>query len=233
MRYLCKRSPAHCRTHFCSPFSATSVVWLGCDACAQLGCPFDRMVPPTSLACHQVYSNVTNIVVRVSPKSLPKENMEHALMVSSHYDCTLGTPGAADDAVAIAVMLEGVRSLVNSPADAQHPIIFNFNGAEVRLVSSPVQHSTTLGVPIHASVVFTCSPWLFSRLAVDSCPPWFLVPPATTTVAACRVSLQLTTQHNNATGNVPPGFPWVHHAASMGTNRRCLHQSGRGWVRWP
>lgn len=56
----------------------------------------------------QVYSNVTNIVVRVSPADLAPEAMEHALLVSSHYDSTLGTPGAADDAVAIAGTLRRV-----------------------------------------------------------------------------------------------------------------------------
>lgn len=49
-----------------------------------------------------VYTNVTNIVVRVSPASLSEAAKENALLVSSHFDSTLGTPGAADDAVAIA-----------------------------------------------------------------------------------------------------------------------------------
>ena len=72
------------------------------------------------------YHRVTNIIVRVTPKGVDKNTA--ALLVSAHYDSSLGTVGASDDCLNIAAMLEIMRLVVRS--DFTHPIIFNFNGAE-------------------------------------------------------------------------------------------------------
>jgi len=52
-----------------------------------------------------------------------------ALLLSSHFDSTIGSPGACDDGVPVGVMLELIRTLASSKA-LPIPIIFNFNGGE-------------------------------------------------------------------------------------------------------
>ncbi|CAE6508946.1 unnamed protein product [Rhizoctonia solani] len=78
------------------------------------------------------YVDLSNIIVRVSDGTA--EGKKHAVLVNSHLDSTLPSPGAADDAVSVGVMLECIRVLTQTP-DWQpvHSIIFLFNNAEESL----------------------------------------------------------------------------------------------------
>ena len=72
---------------------------------------------------YKTYVNLTNIVVRLSNGS-PK-GKEHAILVNSHLDSTLPSPGAADDALCVGVMMEAMRVLVETPGwSPEHAIIF-------------------------------------------------------------------------------------------------------------
>lgn len=72
---------------------------------------------------YKTYVNLTNIIVRISDGS--DRGKEHAVLVNAHLDSTLPSPGAADDALAVGVMLECMRVLVHSPDwEPQHAIIF-------------------------------------------------------------------------------------------------------------
>ncbi len=70
------------------------------------------------------------------------------LLVASHFDAGLGSPGASDAASCIGVMLEMARALAadgNSTLAA--PVVFLFNGGEETLSqvgSSAAQHCITL-----------------------------------------------------------------------------------------
>ncbi|THU88630.1 hypothetical protein K435DRAFT_866100 [Dendrothele bispora CBS 962.96] len=78
------------------------------------------------------YVDLSNIVVRVSDGTA--EGKEHAVLVNSHLDSTLPTPGAADDALAVGIMLECMRVLVETPGwSPRHAIVFLFNNAEESL----------------------------------------------------------------------------------------------------
>ena len=69
------------------------------------------------------YMDLTNIIVRVSDGT--EEGKEHAVLVNSHVDSTLPSPGAADDALSVGVMLECIRVLVNTPRwEPKHAIVF-------------------------------------------------------------------------------------------------------------
>ncbi|KAJ1299562.1 hypothetical protein OPQ81_011969 [Rhizoctonia solani] len=78
------------------------------------------------------YVDLSNIIVRVSDGT--PEGKRHAVLVNSHLDSTLPSPGAADDAISVGVMLECIRVLTQTP-DWQpvHSIIFLFNNAEESL----------------------------------------------------------------------------------------------------
>ena len=100
-----------------------------------------------------VYSRVTNVLVRFSPKTATGK--QNAVLVNSHFDTALGTVAASDDAAMCAVMLEVLRNLawgepgeplevggrvldlglgtsssISEDAVLKHALIFNFNGAE-------------------------------------------------------------------------------------------------------
>lgn len=79
-----------------------------------------------------MYQNVTNLVVRVSwPEtgSLAKPKDDFSVLVNAHFDSIPGSPGAADDGIGVACMLEVLRIITHGPP-LKHPIVLLFNGAE-------------------------------------------------------------------------------------------------------
>ncbi|XP_044738212.1 endoplasmic reticulum metallopeptidase 1-like isoform X2 [Chrysoperla carnea] len=81
-----------------------------------------------------VYSNVQNVVVRLSPKG---KNVNSSLLLNSHFDSVPTSPGATDAGISITTMLEVLRVLSSSSQTLQHNVIFLFNGAE----ENPLQAS--------------------------------------------------------------------------------------------
>lgn len=72
---------------------------------------------------YKTYVGLSNIIVRVSDGT--EEGKEHAVLVNSHLDSTLPSPGAADDALSVGVMIDCIRVLVNTPDwQPKHAIIF-------------------------------------------------------------------------------------------------------------
>ncbi|KDR80962.1 hypothetical protein GALMADRAFT_1358006, partial [Galerina marginata CBS 339.88] len=81
---------------------------------------------------YKTYVNLSNIVVRISDGT--PEGKEHAVLVNAHLDSTLPSPGAADDALPVGVMLDCMRVLIETPEwSPKHAIIFLFNHAEESL----------------------------------------------------------------------------------------------------
>ncbi|KAE8632937.1 hypothetical protein XENTR_v10001720 [Xenopus tropicalis] len=76
------------------------------------------------------YDNITNIAVKLEPEF----GAEHAVLANCHFDSVANTPGASDDAVSCAVMLEILGSLSVSSKPLRHAIIFLFNGAEENIL---------------------------------------------------------------------------------------------------
>ncbi|KAM5193814.1 endoplasmic reticulum metallopeptidase 1-like [Mantella aurantiaca] len=72
------------------------------------------------------YDNITNIAVKLEPA----RGAQHAVLANCHFDSVVNTPGASDDAVSCAVLLEILGSLSSTSASLKHAIIFLFNGAE-------------------------------------------------------------------------------------------------------
>ncbi|MEE6459168.1 hypothetical protein FKM82_000560 [Ascaphus truei] len=76
------------------------------------------------------YDNITNIAVKLEPEP----GAEHAVLANCHFDSVANTPGASDDAVSCAVMLEILGALSSSPNPLKHAVIFLFNGAEENIL---------------------------------------------------------------------------------------------------
>ncbi|KAI0057402.1 hypothetical protein BV25DRAFT_1812524 [Artomyces pyxidatus] len=90
---------------------------------------------------YKTYVNLSNIVVRVSDGT--PEGKEHAVLVNAHLDSTVPSPGAADDALSVGVMLEIIRVLTHTPTwEPKHAIIFLFNHAEESLQDGSQLYST-------------------------------------------------------------------------------------------
>ncbi|KAF5894251.1 endoplasmic reticulum metallopeptidase 1, partial [Clarias magur] len=72
------------------------------------------------------YDQITNVVVRLEPRG----GAQHFVLANCHFDSVPGSPGASDDAVCCAVMLEVLHSISNLSIPLHHGVIFLFNGAE-------------------------------------------------------------------------------------------------------
>ncbi|KDE09627.1 hypothetical protein MVLG_00034 [Microbotryum lychnidis-dioicae p1A1 Lamole] len=74
------------------------------------------------------YFDVGNVIVRLSDgTSASKKN---AVLVNAHTDSTLPSPGAADDLIGVAAMLEALRVMALTPRRLSNSVIFLFNGGE-------------------------------------------------------------------------------------------------------
>ncbi|KAJ4473162.1 hypothetical protein J3R30DRAFT_3296811 [Lentinula aciculospora] len=81
---------------------------------------------------YKTYVNLGNIVVRLSNGT--DASKEHSVLVNAHLDSTLPTPGAADDAICVGIMMEAIRVLVESKDwEPKHAVVFLFNNAEESL----------------------------------------------------------------------------------------------------
>lgn len=77
-----------------------------------------------------VFKGCTNMLARITPKIKHEEYSGKCLLLNSHFDTMPDTDGASDAAAMIAVMLEVLRVMVNSPEAYRHCVIFLFNGGE-------------------------------------------------------------------------------------------------------
>ncbi|XP_040915113.1 endoplasmic reticulum metallopeptidase 1 [Toxotes jaculatrix] len=78
------------------------------------------------------YDRVTNIAVRLEPKG----GAQHLMLANCHFDTVANSPGASDDAVSCAVMLEVLHSLAKQSTPLHHGVIFLFNGAEENILQA-------------------------------------------------------------------------------------------------
>lgn len=69
----------------------------------------------------KMYSNLTNIVVRLS---CGPECDQNAVLLNAHYDTTLGSPGAVDDGLGVAVMMDVLRVMSLSPVPKKNSVVF-------------------------------------------------------------------------------------------------------------
>jgi Zn-dependent M28 family amino/carboxypeptidase len=72
---------------------------------------------------YKTYVDLSNIIIRISNGT--DAGKQHALLVNAHVDSTPPSPGAADDAMPVGVMLECLRVLLYTKDwEPSHAIIF-------------------------------------------------------------------------------------------------------------
>lgn len=79
------------------------------------------------------YTNLTNVAIRIARRGSSLDTP--SVLLSAHFDTTLGSPGAADCASCVGVLLEHARALVAANAAGSGeppaaPLVFLFNGGE-------------------------------------------------------------------------------------------------------
>lgn len=92
------------------------------------------------------YYSMSNLIVRISDGT--PESLDDTLLLNAHIDTTLPSPGAADDAAGVAIMMELLRVLTLRGAPrVRHGIILLFNNGEESLQDAShlymTQHNTT------------------------------------------------------------------------------------------
>lgn len=81
------------------------------------------------------YRGIQNLIARLAPANeQASADQKHSLLVNCHFDSAPGSPGASDDAINCAIMLEMLRVLSRRKQPLRHPIIFLFNGAEENIL---------------------------------------------------------------------------------------------------
>lgn len=73
-----------------------------------------------------VYLGIVNVVAKLESKSRPSND---SILINCHFDTKPGSPGATDNMISCASMLEILRVMSQAPA-LRNTIVFLFNGAE-------------------------------------------------------------------------------------------------------
>lgn len=120
------------QSYTCVVRNVSDPLWLG--PCALLSLDFGCSRSPDHLfqKVWKKYLGIENVVVRLSNGT--QAGKENAILLNAHVDSTLPSPGAADDASGVAVMLESIRVLSQTPdLKLNTALVFLFNGAEESL----------------------------------------------------------------------------------------------------
>ncbi|XP_034102180.1 endoplasmic reticulum metallopeptidase 1-like [Drosophila albomicans] len=75
----------------------------------------------------EMYEGVQNVVVKLSSINTTSDSY---LLVNSHFDTVLTSPGAGDDGFMVCTVLEVLRVMSTSKQYFEHPVVFLFNGDE-------------------------------------------------------------------------------------------------------
>uniref|UniRef100_A0A914W597 FXNA-like protease n=1 Tax=Plectus sambesii TaxID=2011161 RepID=A0A914W597_9BILA len=83
------------------------------------------------------YKNVTNIIARLGDKTRDWKQSQTSVLVNCHFDTWPSSPGASDDLVSCALMMELLRVLTDKQrAAVPVDVVFLFNGAEENVLQA-------------------------------------------------------------------------------------------------
>ncbi|KAA0200220.1 Endoplasmic reticulum metallopeptidase 1, partial [Fasciolopsis buskii] len=82
------------------------------------------------------YNNLRNFLLRIDSSTPHENSTKRAFLINCHYDSAVESPGASDDFVSCAIMLDIIRIFAFGPNDLTNDLIFLFNGAEESILPS-------------------------------------------------------------------------------------------------
>ncbi|KAJ3110329.1 cytosolic factor, phosphatidylinositol/phosphatidylcholine transfer protein [Phlyctochytrium bullatum] len=88
----------------------------------------------------KTYKNISNIIVKISCGESCDQN---SILVNSHYDSQISTPGACDDAAPVSVMMEIARVMAQRNVPMRNSLVLLWNGAEESLQDASHAFVTT------------------------------------------------------------------------------------------
>ncbi|OXG17593.1 hypothetical protein C367_05083 [Cryptococcus neoformans Ze90-1] len=94
------------------------------------------------------YGGISNIILRITAFHPPSYNISQpkvekdAILLGSHIDSTMPSPGASDDGIGVGVMLDTARILIERKEAFDGAIIFVWNGGEETLQDGSHLYST-------------------------------------------------------------------------------------------
>src|SRR2546423_1505370 len=98
-------------------------------------------VQTATVARYDGVRTVHNIIARLAAPPSANHDARSAIMLAAHYDSVAHGPGAADDAAAVAALLETVRALRVGPPLRQEVILLLTDGEELGLLGAPAFNS--------------------------------------------------------------------------------------------
>eukprot|EP00177_Eucheuma_denticulatum_P004584 GFKZ01008339.1.p1 GENE.GFKZ01008339.1~~GFKZ01008339.1.p1 ORF type:complete len:915 (+),score=96.89 GFKZ01008339.1:302-3046(+) len=125
------------------------------------------------------YDNVSSVVARLRPANLPVDTPEKALLLAAHLDSAFSSPGANDNVVGVAVILEVLRSIASSDRYAlSRPIVVLFNGAEESILmgahSFVTQHRWAPTIAAHVNMESIGSGDRYHLFRLGPHSPWLV-----------------------------------------------------------
>ena len=119
------------------------------------------------------YTNLTNVAVRVRRRGELNgdgDQNQKAVLLNAHFDTTLGSPGGADCASCVGVLLEVLRVLIHDKQNVPNaPVVFLLNGGEETFMQAAhgfVAHHpwrSTIGVVINVEATGSAGPDVLFR----------------------------------------------------------------------
>ena len=121
------------------------------------------------------YTNLTNVAVRVRRRGElngdgDQNQNQKAVLLNAHFDTTLGSPGGADCASCVGVLLEVLRVLIHDKQNVPNaPVVFLLNGGEETFMQAAhgfVAHHpwrSTIGVVINVEATGSAGPDVLFR----------------------------------------------------------------------
>lgn len=125
------------------------------------------------------YHNISNVVARLSPAHMSTNMSTKSLMLAAHVDSAPSSPGANDNVVGVAVLLELLRCIVETDVySLRRPVIFFFNGGEEAVLTGAhsfiTQHRWAPTVAAHVNMESIGAGDMYHLFRLGPHNPWLI-----------------------------------------------------------
>lgn len=125
------------------------------------------------------YHNVSNVVARLSPAHMSANENVKSLLLAAHVDSAAGSPGASDNVVGVAALVEVLRCIVESDVySLRRPVVFFLNGGEEAILTGAhafvTQHRWASSIAAHINMESIGSGDIYHLFRFGPHNPWLI-----------------------------------------------------------